>query len=368
MVSPLNSIAANLTAPPTAASRIGDMISKSRQQEANLQTQGLQNQLLQQRVDQGNQAPQLSPEQSLGAARYLNQLGKQLLSVDESQWSQILQPNLPQLTQLGYSPQQLQGMTREQVQGVVSQTDPLVDISRTNVQSSESLPGGITKIVTRDGRILVKDASGETLEGGEAISRLQDAEERKIDLAGRKAEAVETSKLSVKRDIQPQIVKAVKAAEAEATSKGETLTDLNRMNAAMPGLEEVVSKLKDLSSTMTTTLGGRVFDTASRELGFGGTKGGTDRAKFVAIVNNQVLPLLKQTFGGAFTIQEGEKLAATLGSANLSHQERAAELDAFIEAKRREIESKGIEVGQPQTVEPEQAPQVIRFDAQGNQI
>ena len=127
MVSPLNSIAANLTAPPTAASRIGDMISKSRQQEANLQTQGLQNQLLQQRVDQGNQAPQLSPEQSLGAARYLNQLGKQLLSVDESQWSQILQPNTPQLTQLGYSPQQLQGMTREQIQGVVSQTEPLVD-------------------------------------------------------------------------------------------------------------------------------------------------------------------------------------------------------------------------------------------------
>ena len=351
MVSPLNSLIAGGRAPNTMGG-LGDLIRKQSLTDSSLKTQGLQQERMQQQIDQANQ-PQIDAEQSLGAARYLNSLGKQLLSTDESQWGQILGPNVPQLQQLGYTPEMLQGMTREQVQGVVSQTEPLVNQnpSQTNVQSSESLAGGLTKIVTRDGRILVKDASGEVLTGDEAVKKLEGAEQRKIDLAGQKAEAVETSKLNVKRDIQPQIAKAVKSAEIEATANGETLTDLNRMNAAMPGLEGVVSKLKDLSSTMTSTLGGRVFDTAARELGFGGTKGGTSRAKFVAIVNNQVLPLLKQTFGGAFTIQEGEKLAATLGSPNLSHEERVAELDAFIEAKRRDIEAKGVEVGQPTGVE-----------------
>jgi len=352
MVSPLNSLIAGGRA-PNMAGGLGDLIRQQSLTDSSLKTQGLQQERMQQQIDQASQPPGISKEQSLGAAKYLNSLGKQLLSTDESQWGQILGPNVPQLQQLGYTPEMLQGMTREQVEGVVGQTEPLINQNpnQTSVQSSESLSGGLTKIVTRDGRILVKDASGAVLTGEEAINKLEEAEQRKIDLAGKKAEAVETSKLSVKRDIQPQIVKAVKAAEAEATAKGETLTDLNRMNAAMPGLEGVVSKLKDLSSTMTSTLGGRVFDTAARELGFGGTKGGTSRAKFVAIVNNQVLPLLKQTFGGAFTIQEGEKLAATLGSPNLSHAERVAELDAFIEAKRRDIEAKGVEVGQSATPE-----------------
>jgi hypothetical protein len=41
-------------------------------------------------------------------------------------WPRIIEPNLPQLRSLGYTPEILQGMTREQVQGAVAQTEPFV--------------------------------------------------------------------------------------------------------------------------------------------------------------------------------------------------------------------------------------------------
>ena len=59
MVSPLQSIAANLRPAPNAGMMLGDIISRGRQQEASLQGQNLQNQLLQQRVDAGNAPPEI---------------------------------------------------------------------------------------------------------------------------------------------------------------------------------------------------------------------------------------------------------------------------------------------------------------------
>jgi hypothetical protein len=58
-----------------------------------------------------------------------------------------------------------------------------------------------------------------------------------------------------------------------------------------------------------------------------------------AIVNNQVLPLLRDTFGSAFTEKEGESLRATILDVNLPPEQRAATIDAFIEQKVRNIET-----------------------------
>lgn len=114
------------------------------------------------------------------------------------------------------------------------------------------------------------------------------------------------------------------------------MTDLERSRAALPGLNEAVGELRKLSSIATETFAGRAFDTVSKELGFGPTKGKTARTKFIAVIDNQVLPLLKETFGAAFTVQEGENLKATMGDPNASHEERMAQLDAFI-AQKQEI-------------------------------
>lgn len=169
----------------------------------------------------------------------------------------------------------------------------------------------------------------------------------------------ESGKLQAQFKFKPMIQRAVKLAESEAKERGEVLTDLQRSRAALPGLLESVGELKKLAPIVTSNLTGRAFDAVVKELGFGSTKGATARKKFIAIVNNQVLPLLKPTFGAAFTVAEGEALRATMGDPNSTEDQKIAELDAFIQNKIREIETKERQLG-------EQPQGQIMQDANGN--
>ena len=50
--------------------------------------------------------------------------------------------------------------------------------------------------------------------------------------------------------------------------------------------------------------------------------------------------MLRQTFGAAFTVKEGESLKATLGDPNKSPAEKQTALDSFITAAQGKIESR----------------------------
>jgi len=210
-----------------------------------------------------------------------------------------------------------------------------------------SLPGGITIQTTSSGKKVVTDAGGRILTGEEAVDAIELAEETKaqriVDLTKAKTRAKEEGKGEGFSSAAPsvaeakaKIASAIITAKAEAKDKGETLSDLENAKAAMPGLQNVVGQLRELSNIATSTIAGNVFDFAVRESGFGSTEGATAKAKFVAIINNQVLPLLKQTFGGAFSVAEGESLKATMGDPDASVEEKLAQLDAFIDSKVRE--------------------------------
>ncbi len=190
---------------------------------------------------------------------------------------------------------------------------------------------------------------------------------QEAQIAGGKQEAVLEQQLTFK----PQIEAAVTEARTQAAERGEAFTELNQAEAALPGLEVAVGNLRELAQTATSTIGGRAFDTATKELGFGSTEGATARAKFIAIVNNQVLPLLKPTFGSAFTEREGEALKATMGDPDATPAEKMVQLDAFLEQKIRDIETKRARLkqgGQENQTNDLAPPQVLRFDAQGNLI
>jgi len=194
-----------------------------------------------------------------------------------------------------------------------------------------------------------------------------------IDFQGDLTSTKETAKQEKQLKFKPLIQSAVKQAEADAKERGEVLTDLKRSEAALPGLLEVTGKLKDLAKVATVTTAGKVVDFLAKESGFGATKGATARAKFQAIIDNQVLPLLKPTFGAAFTVQEGESLKATLGDVNATAEEKSAQIDAFIEQKMRDIRTKQTQLDQ--TGQPQQTPQQSQFkegqtatDASGNKI
>lgn len=177
---------------------------------------------------------------------------------------------------------------------------------------------------------------------------------------GLEAGAVESAKLTKQKKFKPQITEAVKLAEKAATERGEVLTDLARMEASLPGVKEAVDELIELSTVATSTFAGRLFDTAVKESGFGSTKGANARAKLIAIVDNQVLPLLKETFGAAFTVTEGENLKASLVDPDASPSQKREQLNAFYAQKERNIRTKQAQLDQP--------PQVLNFDAQGNLI
>ena len=168
-----------------------------------------------------------------------------------------------------------------------------------------------------------------------------------------KAESKEAGKSKAQLNFKPKIESAVKLAAIEAESRGEALTDLARMEATMPEMQKVVGQLRELSEISTSTMGGRFFDVMVKETGFGATKGGTARAKLISIIDNQVLPLLKATFGGAMTEREGDKLTATMGDPNATHEARMAALDAFIDQKAGAIMSLKREVSKPLSLSDE---------------
>lgn len=150
----------------------------------------------------------------------------------------------------------------------------------------------------------------------------------------------EQVKAQTQKEWAPVIESAVTEARAMAKERGETFTSLSQAKAALPALTAVVDELRDLAKVATSTIGGKIYDQAVKQTGFGATEGATARAKFIALVNNQVLPLLKPTFGAAFTVQEGEALKATMGDPDATPEEKIAQLDAFIAQKIRDIETK----------------------------
>lgn len=131
---------------------------------------------------------------------------------------------------------------------------------------------------------------------------------------------------------------------------GETASDLNAAESSMPQLEQAVKTLSDLGKKATYTMAGRGRDIAVRQSGLGATEGATARAAYIAHVKNNVLPLLRRTFGAQFTKAEGDSLLATLGDPNSSPQERDATLNAFIEDKRATLGTMRRQVGVNPTV------------------
>lgn len=233
-------------------------------------------------------------------------------------------------------------------------------------------PDGSTIQALPDGTVDVRDPAGGVVTGQNRLDVLDSSREFQLELARQKAGirvTEETEKAEAKAGVdlrfKPAIQSAVKLAEKAAAARGEALTALARSEAALPGLIDTIDTLKELAPIATSTLGGKVFDTAVKESGFGATKGSTARAKFIAIVANQVLPLLKETFGAAFTVGEGQELKATMGDPDASPAQKIAQLEAFIAQKKRSIETAQREVAEPLEAAAVQ-PTVLQFDAQGN--
>jgi hypothetical protein len=205
----------------------------------------------------------------------------------------------------------------------------------------------------------------------ERLARDPELARRVVELEQQTAAAKESGKLESQLAQLPDIRASIQTAEASAKSRGESLSDLNRAKAALPGLKEVVNQLIGLADVATYTLAGRAFDVVTKEFGFGATDGSTARAKMESLVNNQVLPLLRETFGAAFTREEGVELRKTMLDINASPAQKKEILNVFYDQKMRSLETTSREIdggGQAQAATTAPATQRIKLDVDGNII
>lgn len=128
------------------------------------------------------------------------------------------------------------------------------------------------------------------------------------------------------------------AAEAKVgAAQGDARAQYQSLSSKMPGLTQVVGELNDLGQKATYTATGQGIDFVRKQLGMDPRQEAVARAEYIAKVDNQVLPLLRDTFGAAFTQKEGETLRNTLGDPDKSPQEKRATLEAFIQQKQRDL-------------------------------
>lgn len=156
--------------------------------------------------------------------------------------------------------------------------------------------------------------------------------------------------LEAKLEIDPAIKEAVSIANEVGKEKGIAIAELNARMASFPRLVEVADKLSELGKTATYTKAGQAADAARRQLGLPVGQGAIARSDYVSTIDNEVLPLLRETFGAQFTENEGKSLKITLGDPNKSPEEKDAVLRSFIAAKIGKIESLKRQTGQEEFV------------------
>lgn len=144
---------------------------------------------------------------------------------------------------------------------------------------------------------------------------------------------------------KPQIAEQSAAMSEVGKAQGQAEAALSEQQATFPRLEQVAKELSELGKKATYTRAGRLEDTLQREAGLPVGEDAVARTEYISKVDNEVLPLLRQTFGAQFTEREGESLKVTLGDPNKSPEEKDAVLRSFIAQKKAQIETSKRRVG-----------------------
>lgn len=211
-------------------------------------------------------------------------------------------------------------------------------------------------LTMKNGSVVVKTVGGETLSGKAALDFANTAHDnyasRQEGIYG--ARRTGTNVANIKTGGEAASVVAEGTAAGKET--GRVKANLGEMQRNIPGLRLVVDQLNSLSDEATYTALGQVANKVRKELGLETGTGAIARAEYIAVVDNQILPLLRQTFGAQFTVEENKSLRATLGDPDKSPAEKKAVLDAFIAQKERDL------LATIQSVSPQDAVQIAPND------
>lgn len=309
MVSPLQSVIAG--ARQQAVPDLGSLMREQAVTNSNLKTADLQRQNMQQQMGQRQQ--QLTAEQSMGAARYLNNIGKQLLASPEQQWPAILEPQLPQLQQLGYTPEILQGMTREQVAAVVQQTDPLVSSRDEGTTGAERMRSKLLEDLESPNEQVRKSAAiALKLEGGASSAAPQI-----VDIGGVPHIWDRQKGKLVQAEVAGQKVTTESVAGSQAQIKGATERATLETRSDVKTGEQAVKNARALSvydQGISNLLA--AFDKAATGPGLGLIPAMGEDARILEGARSVMSPILKSIFReageGTFAKDDREQLESML--------------------------------------------------------
>ena len=168
------------------------------------------------------------------------------------------------------------------------------------------------------------------------LSYMSNAPENAYDISYQKKRGSAQADIETRGDIayQGQLGKDRATLEKENTA----------LERNLPAFEDMANELIGLADKATYTQAGQARDWLLRQTGKPMSEGGIAREKYKQVVANELIPKLKQMFGGQLSDAERESLLATLGDVNLSPEEKKSAVTAFIEAKRRQVK-----YNQPQT-------------------
>ena len=148
----------------------------------------------------------------------------------------------------------------------------------------------------------------------------------------------EAGAITTKAPAEAEAEKQKAASQKTGAALGTAQAELKERLAQLPRLEQVITELEELGKKATYTKAGQAKNIVMRELGLPVGEGAIARKEYISKVDNEILPLLRQTFGAQFTQKEGESLKATLGDPNASPEEKSAVLRSFIATKKAQIE------------------------------
>ena len=333
-------------------------------QEAQLGLEQKRQALGQQQIEAGQQQTQFDQSQAVKRAQIINQSAKALKQIDPTQRSSAFKRLSPRLEQFGIDPAQLQGaeFTDELLDNAIASTDGIIrDPSKLTAAQTErqQLLKAIEPAMNEQGQLDKSKLTPESKSAAIALRLLPPEATTKEERLADDPEATERVAKS-----QARIKGAVEEEKKVAAARGENFNELRAAEAAMPGIEEVVGQLRLLVDDATFTLGGKAFNRVAKEFGYSAT-GDTARASMVAMVDNQVLPLLRPIFGAAFTKAEGDSLKAALINPDSTPDSRRAQLDAFLTQMQRNIETKK---NQQQATTGQAPVKRLRFDARGDLV
>lgn len=237
--------------------------------------------------------------------------------------------------------QQISALTGENINDIL-----LADYRKNQVEAQKALKD----IKVKEAEIAFKKAQTENAGKTNEIKNYEYSLSKGIDYSMLKPSG---TNVTVNTGDMESGVDAKTLGKENAKNLARDLEEYGNMVSKMPELEATVERLKELAPVATYTKAGRLRDVLRQEIGRP-TEASVARDEYESIIANQILPLLRDTFGAQFTEREGNSLKATLGDPNKSAESKVKVLDAFINQKRKSIESKARKIEMSQGAQPTQ--------------